>query len=51
MLTPLLIFAVLSPLNIAAQRKTHKEDVTPEAERTASNAHSFTELFTKLEGD
>jgi len=51
MLPPLLIFAFLSPLNIAAQRKTHKEDVTPEAERTASNAHSFMELFAKLEGD
>jgi Domain of unknown function (DUF4440) len=50
-LTPLLVFALLSPLNIAGQRKTHKENATPETERTASNAHSFMELFAKLEGD
>jgi hypothetical protein len=51
MLTPLLIFALLFSLNIAAQRKRHNENVTPESERSASNAHSFMELFTKLEGD
>jgi hypothetical protein len=48
----LLVLALLLPGSTSAQRKKReKEPQTPEAERPASEAHSFMELFTKLERD
>jgi Domain of unknown function (DUF4440) len=48
----LVVLALLVPANLSAQRKEHKpEQQTPEVERSASDAHSFMELFTKLERD
>ncbi len=48
----LVVLALLVPANVFAQRKEHKpEQQTPEVERSASDAHSFMELFTKLERD
>ena len=47
----LLALALLLPGSASAQRKRDKETQTPEAERQASDAHSFMELFTKLERD
>jgi len=47
----LLLLALLLPGSASAQRKKHKETQTPEAERQASDSHSFMELFTKLERD
>jgi len=38
-------------LSSQAQRKHKSEAVTPEAERSAKNAHSFMEMFSKLERD
>jgi hypothetical protein len=48
----LVVLVLLVPANLSAQRKEHEpEPQTPEAERSASDAHSFMELFTKLERD
>ena len=47
-LLPLLLILALP---VAAQKKHKSEDVTPEGQRSASNAHSFMELFSKLERD
>lgn len=48
----LVVLALFNLLNAYAQRKEHKpEPASLEAERSASNAHSFIELFTKLERD
>lgn len=48
----LIVLALLVPSGLSAQRKKHEsEPQTPEAERSATNAHSFMELFTKLERD
>jgi len=47
----LLLLALLLPGSSSAQRKKDKETQTPEAERQAADAHSFMELFTKLERD
>jgi hypothetical protein len=47
----LLVLALLLPESASAQRKRDKETQTPEAERQAADAHSFMELFTKLERD
>jgi len=38
-------------LPVQAQRKHKSEAVTPESERSAQNAHSFMEMFSKLERD
>ena len=35
----------------AKQKKTPEKPVTPPGQRSAANAHSFMELFTKLEAD
>ena len=44
------MLAVVIPSSLSAQRgKSKQEPQTPEAERSAANAHSFMELFTKLE--
>lgn len=47
----LLLVALLLPGNASAQQKKRRERQTPEAQRQASDAHSFMELFTKLERD
>jgi Domain of unknown function (DUF4440) len=46
----LMTLTLIAPGSLCAQRK-HTEPETPEAERSAANAHSFMELFTKLERD
>jgi len=38
-------------LPVVAQERSKSEQVTPENDRPASDAHSFMELFTKLERD
>jgi len=45
----LLLLSLVTPA--AAQERSKGEDVTPERDRPASDAHSFVELFTKLERD
>ena len=47
----LLLLIMCAYLPVSAQQKHRKEEPTPEAERPASEAHSFMELFTKLERD
>jgi Domain of unknown function (DUF4440) len=48
----LLLIAVCLMLSSDAYTQTEKkEQATPEPDRTAENAHSFMELFTKLERD
>ena len=47
----LLLLIMYACLPVSAQEKHSKEEDTPEAERPASEARSFMELFTKLERD
>jgi Domain of unknown function (DUF4440) len=48
-LLPLLMICACLP--VSAQEKDRKAEATPEAERPASEARSFMELFAKLERD
>ena len=51
-LFPALIICAALIGNVSAQKHTHeKEKETNEADRPATDAHSFMELFTKLERD
>jgi hypothetical protein len=47
----ILVFLLLFAEPLLAQKTPKSEAVTPEPERTASDAHSFMELFSKLERD
>jgi hypothetical protein len=47
----LLVLALWIPSSLVAQKKSKEEHETLEVERSASDAHSFMELFTKLERD